>query len=646
MKRILVLYQRYILTSMLLTLCVSLMAQNRTAFTSRAQENRSQQIRATLTSSDTITLEGMGTIYSLSIDATICQPREASFTRIVLEDTEGHDYLVAESDWFRFDSTTVNLDHYCEETALLKGIHPFRLKCYVSGDATLSLSAIHASDHISARKAGSPKETAESIKLAQVQDIVERINVSNEKHKRLWEAGITNNSLVKYNEIRDENDTYLTNIKYYKAGIFEFGERDSTIYRYDSPYPTCFDWRNIHGMRKQFITPVKNQDPTNWCVTFAAVAAIEAKTNLFFNDTINLNLSEVSVAYYMKNTTDIEEIKAGTTPPVPLSYIQNNGVLDNETMPFVTDTMQLYYGQPPIRPEGIENVRFTSYDHVPRSTGSDASIDIIKGTIINKGPCLGGFKRPDYPTSGHEMMLIGYEAISPDTFYIVTLPWNVERWVSEETDPQWIGKTCWIFKDSYYGACNHGHEGYMYLIYNDYYYMNPVYYINTPIIRRGHNEQEIIVEDYDGDGYYNWGIGSKPSHCPAWAPDLSDGDDSDRLKGHMNEYGYCEELSLSRPMYQYIANDSTLTQPESRSSYLGILRGATVTLQTQLTFENGTQLLLDNGATLIINGITINGSYIRPYPGSKVVLNNGAKIQKPFEVPLGVELVINSGSIE
>ena len=49
---------------------------------------------------------------------------------------------------------------------------------------------------------------------------------------------------------------------------------------------------------------------------------------------------------------------------------------------------------------------------------------------------------------------------------------------------------------------------------------------------------------------------------------------------------------------------------------------------------------------LIINGITINGSYIRPYPGSKVVLNNGAKILKPFNVPIGVEFIINKGSIE
>lgn len=644
MKRILILFQRFILTSILLTLYLTIQAQNYTPFRARYQPNQTLQLDTLLTHSDTILLDGIEGIYSLSIDATIYLPREASFSRIVLEDTNGHDYLVAESDWFKNDTVIVNLEGYCEETAKLNNIIPFRIKCYLAEGATIDLHYVNVTTRPSVASPGG--ESPDSIKRQQIQSIVNRINIYNEKHKRLWEAGITNKSLLNYNDLRDEHDTYLSNIKYYKAGIYEFGERDSANVQPDSPYIPRFDWRDIHGQRKQFITPVKNQDPTNWCATFAAVAAMEAKTNLYFNDTINLNLSEVSVAYYMKHTTNIEIIKKGSTPPVPLSYIKANGVLDNATMPFVTDTLQLYYGQPATRPEGLENVKFSSYDYNDCDYWNNLNLDTIKWTIINKGPCLCGFKRPDMILTGHEMMLTGYEVIHPDTFYIVTLPWNVERWISEESDPQWIGKTCWIYKDSYYGALNHGHEGYMFLIYNDYRYMNPAYYINTPIIRRGHNDQEILIEDYDGDGFYNWGIGTKPAHCPAWAPDIPDGDDSDRSKGHMNEYGYCEALSLDRPMYQYIQNDSTLTQPENRTNYLGVLRGATVTLQSQQTFANGTQLLLDNGSTLIINGVTINGSYLRPYPGSKVILNNGAKIQKPFEVPIGVEIVINYGSIE
>ena len=114
----------------------------------------------------------------------------------------------------------------------------------------------------------------------------------------------------------------------------------------------------------------------------------------------------------------------------------------------------------------------------------------------------------------------------------------------------------------------------------------------------------------------------------------------------MNEYGYCEELPVNHPTYEYIYNESTITTFENSSNYIGILYGATVTLQTQPTFTNGTKILLDNGATLVIDGFTVNFDFLQPYPGSKIVLINGAKVLKPFTVPLGVKFVINNGSIE
>ena len=152
----------------------------------------------------------------------------------------------------------------------------------------------------------------------------------------------------------------------------------------------------------------------------------------------------------------------------------------------------------------------------------------------------------------------------------------------------------------------------------------------------------ILCEDLDGDGYFNWGVGSP--HIPVWA--LSDGDDSDPTIGHMNEFGYCEQLPADHPTYEYIYNDTTLTTFVSNSNYIGVLHGATVTLQTQPNFSNGTKMLLDNGATLSIDGFTVNFDFLQLYPGSKIVLMNGAKVLKPFATPLEVEFVINKGSIE
>ena len=81
-------------------------------FRARVQTTSQESIDIQLSASDTIPLKNLGVIYSLSIDATIEQPREASFVRIVLEDMEGHNYLVAESDRFRNDTSTVQLTGY------------------------------------------------------------------------------------------------------------------------------------------------------------------------------------------------------------------------------------------------------------------------------------------------------------------------------------------------------------------------------------------------------------------------------------------------------------------------------------------------------------------------------------------------------
>lgn len=89
------------------------------AFRSCINMRKAQALSLALTHSDTIPLRDIGVVYALSIDATITQPRESSFVRIVLEDVNGHNYLVAESDCFRNDTSLVQLSRYCEETALL-----------------------------------------------------------------------------------------------------------------------------------------------------------------------------------------------------------------------------------------------------------------------------------------------------------------------------------------------------------------------------------------------------------------------------------------------------------------------------------------------------------------------------------------------
>ena len=69
-------------------------------FKARYETRKAKTVNQTFSNSGSIPLDGLGTIYALSIDATITQPRESSFVRVVLEDKDGHQYLVAECDRF------------------------------------------------------------------------------------------------------------------------------------------------------------------------------------------------------------------------------------------------------------------------------------------------------------------------------------------------------------------------------------------------------------------------------------------------------------------------------------------------------------------------------------------------------------------
>ncbi len=631
----------------LLLFVLSVQAQNQAPFRARYQTNETCRLNISLEHSDTIPLTGLGVIYALSIDATIYQPREASFTRIVLEDTNGHDYLVAESDWFRNDTTIVNLTEYCEETAKLNGIMPARLKCYLAADATISISGIHSTIHALSRSQGSNDISERELKLAQVQSIVNRINMYNERHGKLWCAGVTERSLMPYNYKTDEQNqvnTYLGNLQYYISGIYEIGEeRDMTKNPQRSSFAPEFDWRNRHG--RCWITDVDDQKGSGYCTAFAINGMLEARTNLYYNQLFDLDLSEQDIIYncYLRGCygVPIDSVyHAGLNPESALNVITNDGILDEFSVPFIN---QPFYSIP-TRPYGEEQISISNFIHFGNITVNH--VDSIKRLIINNGPLMSGIRNCG---KNHEMTLVGYRTIQAgDTIHQVKL--LSEGGLFKDSiipdSSSLIGETFWLFKDNYGKDAPHKINGYLYVWFKTYNCMRPIEYTTSPIIRRGHTDAEIICEDRDGDGLFNWGIGLKPSHCPAWAPNDSDGDDSDPTKGHMNEYGFCSELPSNHPVYEYIANDSTLTNPQTRTTYLGILRGATVTFQTQQSFSNNAKLLLDNGATLILNGTLINGTEIQPYAGSKIILNNGARISKPFEVPVGVELIINQGSIE
>ncbi|MCL2706415.1 MAG: hypothetical protein FWE72_09445, partial [Spirochaetaceae bacterium] len=98
--------------------------------------------------------------------------------------------------------------------------------------------------------------------------------------------------------------------------------------------------------------------------------------------------------------------------------------------------------------------------------------------------------------------------------------------------PEWYGTTYWIYKESFGPAEND--KGFRYLLQT----ANPdeTCVINLPITSLTKTDANIRCVDEDGDGYYFWGLGPKPAHCPE-CPDEPDGDDSNPSLGPLNEVG-------------------------------------------------------------------------------------------------------------
>ena len=57
-----------------------------------------------------------------------------------------------------------------------------------------------------------------------------------------------------------------------------------------SPYPDQLDYRNFQG--ENWLTSVKSQDGCGSCWAFAAVGVLEGFINLYFNQQIDVDLSE------------------------------------------------------------------------------------------------------------------------------------------------------------------------------------------------------------------------------------------------------------------------------------------------------------------------------------------------------------------
>lgn len=582
-------------------------------------------------------------ISGISISGSIEKKSEDYLVRIILVDNDNREHLVLESYNMINDDTNIIFDDYCEETRLLNGINPKAIRV-VTKDATLNFTDIKLTNKNDTNTNWT--QNYEEIKKEQVKAKIERINDYNYKHNKLWRAGITQLSLKRYEDRKRilgiQDDTYTGGIEYYYDGIFEIGEAPPVNRNQNTPtYVDSFDWRNRHG--KNWITPNKDQEDSGFCCAFTAVGATEAMTNLYYNQLINVDLSEQEAAC----CNGYSNPWAGMFLSYPLSYIKDYGVCDEVAYPFVNDSIEsLNCRSSSINPN--ELIKIGGYVYVGTTENE------MKNAIINHGPLASSIHcfwyNPDstHYNINHAMLIVGYGQLHiGDTIYRFIEPngfFNGSHTV-REGDPR-IGCTYWIYKNSYGTTKDEAHQGYMHIIHHNYSCsVGSTYYCSPSITSMNYSDSDIVCEDADGDGYYFWGLGPKPSHCPSWVPNTPDGDDSDINYGVLDSFGNLDALpvgiTIKTPVI-YSSNSST-------SYRLGIVNGGSLTITGTTTLTGNSKIRVCEGGVLIVDGGILQNADITMVPGSTLIVRNNGKINmatgKKLKTPTGVVINIEDGEI-
>ena len=606
-------------------------------------------------------------ICGLSVSGTVEKENEDYFVRIILKDKEGMEYLVLESYEEINDDHSFVFNNYCEETALLaNGAEPDSIKVVAKyAKVTLDKIAYHPAS-VSELKSNASRnaDAYKELRKEQLTAIVDKINAYNISHNKLWRAGVTRVSQKSYEAKKrvmgffDESCT--DGIEYYIGGIFEAGSKQASVRQIRTgesslPFVEHFDWRDRHG--RNWMTSIKDQGSSGYCGFFTTAGSIEAVANLYYNRLLGLNLSEQEIASCHDHDVAIDPYISGVELPEPLEYVRDNGVSNELSYPFVDLPNQCCLTGSFV-PDTIVNIDgFHEYNMY--ALYSRGYLDSLKYAIINRGPLASGIiyrtisQDDEIHVSGHGMVLVGFGTIQQGDTIKVEYNYGPQTWediIFDASDDR-IGGTYWIYKNSW--GEDSEHDGYLYLYHTYPALMTSSYSIDYPIgitTDAGipyYTTSDILCTDADGDGYYFWGIGPKPAHCPIWAPDTPDGDDSNINYGPMDEYGNLSALpqGITIKSHVYYSQGS-----EWIFENLGIVDGGQLTISCLKTLSAGRKIRVCEGGALIIDGGILGDANLELVPGSTLVIKDGGELYmrsgSTLTIPENVTLIIDDGEID
>jgi len=272
--------------------------------------------------------------------------------------------------------------------------------------------------------------------------------------------------------------------------------------------PENFTW-NQPFTGKDFISNAKDQIVQGPCSPFATTAALEAAIQIFFNKTLPLNAIDLSEQQLY---SDCVPNFAVSIAPIKgcFDFIVSEGIVEETCFPYPEESGQepdYYFGDCDNIGECTENASIPGYDIDTNIT----SITYLERLIIDKGPIaaylpyIGNYFYGGEHQISHTLLIIG---------------WETENGIHK-----------WIFKDSWPDSARIWSSSFDILNYEcslDKYYYSVKYEVeNDTISCNQFGKNDRLYEDSDNDGFYYWGIGSKPEGCPG--PCKMDFDDNDQF---------------------------------------------------------------------------------------------------------------------